>query len=75
MQEEETSLKRFTVIEKLGEGSFSCVYKVQRGDDNNFYAMKKVSIHLILGQNKPNEREGKIECPQLSQNSRIYYSP
>lgn len=49
MQSEETSLQKFTVIEKLGEGSFSCVYKVQRIDDNNFYAMKKVPINLIVG--------------------------
>lgn len=44
MHEEETSLKKFNVLEKLGEGSFSCVYKVQRVDDNNFYAMKKVPV-------------------------------
>ena len=38
-----STLKDFTVIERLGEGSFACVYKVQRNDDKKFYAMKKVS--------------------------------
>ena len=37
-----STLKDFTVIERLGEGSFACVYKVQRNDDKKLYAMKKV---------------------------------
>jgi serine/threonine protein kinase len=36
------TLKNFNVIEKLGEGSFANVYKVQRIDDKKLYAMKKV---------------------------------
>ncbi len=43
MEVEGTTLRGFNVVEKLGEGSFSCVYKVQRFDDNFFYAMKKVT--------------------------------
>jgi serine/threonine protein kinase len=35
-------LAEFAVESKLGEGSFSCVYKVRRIDDGQFYAMKKV---------------------------------
>ena len=38
-----STLKDFTVIERLGEGSFACVYKVQRNDDKQMYAMKKVT--------------------------------
>lgn len=45
MQSEGTSLKDFIVVDKLGTGSFSSVYKVQRIDDKNYYAMKKVIIH------------------------------
>ena len=48
MEVEGTTLRGFNVIEKLGEGSFSCVYKVQRFDDNFFYAMKKVTCFINL---------------------------
>ena len=40
-----SSLKNFAVLEKLGEGSFASVYKVQRIDDQRLYAMKKV-LHM-----------------------------
>ena len=43
-----SSLRDFTVIERLGEGSFACVYKVQRNDDKMLYAMKKVSLRGIV---------------------------
>lgn len=42
-----SSLKSFNVLEKLGEGSFASVYKVQRIDDKKLYAMKKVSPSLF----------------------------
>ena len=32
---------------KLGEGSFSCVYKVKRTDDGKYYAMKKVLLGRV----------------------------
>lgn len=41
---ESSCLKDFTVKEKLGEGSFACVYKVERNDDQKLYAMKKVQF-------------------------------
>ena len=41
-QNNTSSLKNFTVLEKLGEGSFACVYKVVRNDDQKVYALKKV---------------------------------
>lgn len=40
-----STLKSFNVLEKLGEGSFASVYKVQRIDDKKLYAMKKVIIN------------------------------
>jgi len=40
------------------------VYKVQRVDDNNFYAMKKVNHASDSGQNQSNERKIKVECSQ-----------
>lgn len=37
-----TSLRDFIPLEKLGEGSFSTVYKVKRVSDEKMYALKKV---------------------------------
>ena len=34
----------FEIIKKLGNGSFSSVYKVRRQLDNNIYALKKVKL-------------------------------
>ncbi len=36
------SLNDFTVISKLGEGSYSSVLKVKRVSDGQVYALKKV---------------------------------
>lgn len=40
-----STLKDFDVIAKLGEGSFSSVYKVRRLDDQTLYALKKVVVY------------------------------
>lgn len=37
-----TSITNFVPLEKIGEGSFSSVYKVRRISDNQTYALKKV---------------------------------
>jgi serine/threonine protein kinase len=58
-----SSLKNFAVLEKLGEGSFATVYKVQRIDDKNLYAMKKVTCALTqvkMGQMNEKERENAL---------------
>ena len=38
------SIRDFKIICKLGEGSFSTVYKVKRISDNQEYAIKKVKM-------------------------------
>jgi len=38
------SLKDFQVVSKLGEGTYSTVYKVLRIQDNQTYALKRVKI-------------------------------
>lgn len=40
-------MKDFTLIKKIGEGSFGKVYKVKRKSDNNIYAIKIVNISLL----------------------------
>jgi NIMA (never in mitosis gene a)-related kinase len=37
-----TTIHSFVPIQKLGEGTFSSVYKVRRISDNKIYALKKV---------------------------------
>ena len=39
---------------KLGEGSFSCVYKVKRLSDGQEYAMKKVKMGMLKEKEKDN---------------------
>ena len=46
-------MENFDIIEKLGEGSYSTVYKVKRKLDNQIYALKKVKLLNL------NEREKK----------------
>jgi serine/threonine protein kinase len=40
--------KQYKVIEKLGDGGFGAVFKVQHKFDKNFYAIKFVSKLLII---------------------------
>ncbi|CAD8086343.1 unnamed protein product [Paramecium sonneborni] len=51
-----STIQDFNVLEKLGEGSFSSVYKVQRKSDGQYYAMKKVGI----SQQTYKERENAL---------------
>ena len=37
-------MKNFELISKLGEGSYSTVYKVRRKADLKMYALKKVKL-------------------------------
>lgn len=46
------SLSDFQIICKLGEGSFSQVYRVKRLLDNKEYAMKKVKLQLMKDKEK-----------------------
>ena len=50
------SLKDFELMNKLGEGAFSNVYKVKRTSDSQIYALKKVRF----GPLKPKEKENAL---------------
>lgn len=39
-------LEDFTILDKLGKGTFATVYKVKRESDQKIYAMKQVSYSL-----------------------------
>lgn len=49
-----TSMKNFEILSKLGEGAFSCVFKVKRLSDNNEYALKKVKMSMLSEKEKEN---------------------
>ena len=42
MEQKQTCLRDFDVLNKLGEGAFGQVFKVKRKADDNIYALKKV---------------------------------
>jgi NIMA (never in mitosis gene a)-related kinase len=41
------SLNDFVIINKLGEGAYSSVFKVQRIVDSQIYALKKVKMNNL----------------------------
>lgn len=46
VSETNKSIRDFSLIEKIGEGSFSSVFKVRRNKDGKIYALKKVRLSL-----------------------------
>ena len=47
-------MKNFELISKLGEGSYSTVYKVRRKADLKMYALKKVKLKNLSEKEKQN---------------------
>lgn len=44
----------FTVLEKVGEGSFSSVYKVMKEVNNEIFALKRVKIMKLKEKDQEN---------------------
>jgi NIMA (never in mitosis gene a)-related kinase 1/4/5 len=40
-------MNNFKVLEKVGEGAFAVVYKVQRISDGRIYALKKMKLTAV----------------------------
>ena len=47
-------MENFEIIEKLGEGAYSTVFKVKRKIDNQIYALKKVKLSNLKEKEKIN---------------------
>ena len=47
-------MEGFEILEKLGEGAYSIVYKVKRKEDSNIYALKKVKLKGLSDKEKQN---------------------
>ena len=48
------SISDFEILSKLGEGSFSGVFKVIRKSDNQIYALKQVKLRTLKQKEKEN---------------------
>ena len=48
------SLADFSVLTKIGEGSYSSVHKVRRLSDGEVYALKKVRLLALKDKEKQN---------------------
>lgn len=42
----------FEILEKLGDGAYSVVYKVRRKEDSKIYALKKVNLANLSQKKK-----------------------
>ncbi len=49
-----SSIRDFVPLAKLGEGTFSTVYKVRRLSDQKIYALKKVRLNNLSQKEKEN---------------------
>ena len=58
------SLTDFTLLSKIGEGSFSSVHKVKRISDGHVYALKKVTGVLTIGETDRLEGKIKVKCSE-----------
>ena len=47
-------MEGFEILEKLGDGAYSVVYKVRRKEDNKIYALKKVKLQNLSDKEKEN---------------------
>ena len=63
-------MKDFQILNKLGEGAFSVVYKVKRISDNLEYALKKVR----MGGLSMKEKENALNEVRILASIRFYWA-
>lgn len=49
-----TTIDDFVILDKLGDGAYSKVYKVERRVDKQIYALKKVKIGQMAQKDRDN---------------------
>jgi len=49
-----TTMSSFQILNKIGDGAYSCVYRVKRVSDGQEYAMKKVKMSMLNEKEKEN---------------------
>lgn len=65
-----SSIRDFVPLSKLGEGTYSTVYKVRRTSDQQVYALKKVKMNQLSTKEKENALNevrilASIESPSI----------
>ncbi len=50
----QSQVSDFIILNKIGKGSYSTVYKVQRKSDMAYYAMKKIKLNELTSKEKFN---------------------
>ena len=66
-------MEGFKILSKIGEGSYSTVLKVQRIEDGNIYALKRVKFYKLSEKEKENAlNEIRILASVKSKNVIIY---
>jgi NIMA (never in mitosis gene a)-related kinase len=65
-----SSIRDFVPLSKLGEGTYSTVYKVRRVSDQQVYALKKVKMNQLSTKEKENALNevrilASIESPSI----------
>ena len=63
----------FEILEKLGDGAYSVVYKVKRKQDGNIYALKKVKLQNLSDKEKENALNEVRILASLSHKNIIAY--
>jgi NIMA (never in mitosis gene a)-related kinase len=53
-QAQSTTINDFLIVNKIGTGSYSEVFKVQRKSDGHVYALKKVSLENLSQKEREN---------------------
>ena len=52
----QTKIRDFIILDKIGEGTFSSVYKVMREQDKEIFALKRIKIMKLCDKDKNNSQ-------------------
>jgi len=68
----------FEVERKLGEGAYSCVYKVRRASDKMDYAMKSIKMGALSAKERDNAVNeirflASLNCPEIIGYKEAFY--
>ena len=68
----EEIISKYEIIQEMGRGAFSTVYKIRSKSDNNIYCLKKINIQKTPDRNNEINILSKLNHPNLVQYISIY---